>query len=163
MIKRKILALLAVLVFGSSMLGALPVYAQSSNTTQPNFFQGLINFIAQKFGLDKTQVQAAVTDYHNQQKQSRQAKMQQREKARLDQLVSQGKITKDQENLILNKLQEIQNNRQNWRNLSADQRKTAMQQERTDLQNWAKQNNINLQYLMGFGRMGPKRGWGWNK
>lgn len=154
-------------MLGSTMVfSALPAYAQDSNTNHPNFFQGLIDAIAQKFGLKKTQVQNVITDYQNQQKQLRLTNLQQRQKSRLDQLVSQGKITQDQENLILNKLQELQNNRQNWKNLTPDQRKTAMQKQRTDLQNWAKQNNIDLKYLysfrMGKGMMGM-RGKGWTK
>ena len=96
-----------------------------------------------------------------------QANMQQREKSRLDKLVSQGQITTDQENLILSKQQELQNNRQNWKNLTSDQRKTAMQQERTDLQNWAKSNNIDPKYILGFGMgmrsMGGIRGKNWVK
>lgn len=84
-------------------------------------------------------------------------------RADLIKLVSQNKITQDQENLILDKLQELRTNRQNWKNLTSDQRKTALQQEKMDLQSWAKQNNIDPKYLLfgHIGRMGGMRGaWG---
>jgi ATP-dependent protease ClpP protease subunit len=38
--------------------------------------------------------------------------------------------------------------------MTPDQRKAAMDQQHQDLQNWAKQNNIPLQYLMGGRGMG---------
>ena len=83
--------------------------------------------------------------------------MQNREKSRLDKLVSAGSITQDQENLIISKFQELRLNRQNWKSLTPDQRKTAITQQQTDLQSWAKQNNIDPKYLL-FGKMGPRSG-----
>lgn len=78
--------MLTLAIVGSAVIGVVPVFAQTTgNTIHPNFFQSLIDAIAQKFGLDKTQVQNVVTDYQNQQKQTMQANAQQREKSRLDQ------------------------------------------------------------------------------
>ena len=39
-----------------------------TNSGGGNFFSGLINFISQKFGLDKTKVQSAMSDYRKQNK-----------------------------------------------------------------------------------------------
>ncbi len=147
-------------IIGSSIIGVSPAFAQTSNTgstIHPNFLQGIIDAIAQKFGLDKTQVQSVITYYQNSQKANFQSNMQNREKSRLDKLVSAGNITQDQEKLILAKFQELQSSRQNWKSLTPDQRKAAMMQQKTDLQNWAKQNNIDPKYLL-FGKMHPRGG-----
>ena len=80
-------------------------------------------------------------------------------KQRLDKAVSDGKLTGAQEQLILDKVKELEAKRQqdlqNWKNLTPEQRKSAMQEQKTDLENWAKQNNIDLKYLrpeLGMGR-----------
>jgi hypothetical protein len=91
-----------------------------------------------------------VFDQHRQQMQSN---MEQKYEQHLDQLVKDGKITDAQKQLILAKhkeiVQKMQSNKDSFKNMTADQRKQAMQQEKTDLENWAKQNNIDLKYVVG--------------
>jgi hypothetical protein len=68
--KQKILvSLTTVVLTGSTLLAVPQIYAQTPGThPHMNFFQELIQFISQKFGLDKTQVQSAVTMFQQQRK-----------------------------------------------------------------------------------------------
>lgn len=163
--KQKITIVLATLTLLTTVAFAAPVaFAQSTSTTsQPNFFQGLIQFITQKFGLDKTQVQTAVNDYKAQNKPSPRPtltpdQIQAREKARLDKLVSAGKITGDQETAIINELNTL-NGQFPLTGLTGTQRKTQMQAMQNALKTWATSNNINITYVTPmFGGMNGSRG-----
>jgi hypothetical protein len=151
------------------LVTAAPAFAQSTNgnSSPGGFFQGLIQFIEQKFGLDKTQVQSAVQQYQAQRKatitprptltQDQRTTM---EKTRLDKLVSSGKISSDQENSILNELSTLQSKYNLSPSETRQQRKTDMQSMQSDLKSWAQQNNINPMYVMPFGMGGGPRGRG---
>lgn len=140
-------------------IGAVvPAYAASTTTTTaPNFFQGLVQFIAQKFGLDQNQVQSAVNDYRTQHKQQVQQTMQDNEKKHLDSLVSQGKLTSSQEQQIIDEQNKLRNeyNPADFKNLTPDQRKAKFQQEQAEIKAWSQSTGISTQYLRPgeFGRM----------
>lgn len=160
---------------------AAPAFAQTANNqSHPGFFQGLIQFIEQKFGLDHSQVQSAVQQYQQQRNANitprptlTQQQMSDNEKARLDKLVSNGKITSGQETAILNELSTEQS-KYNLQSDSSQQKRTDMQAMQNDLKSWAQSNNINPMYVMPFGggmrgghgmMKGGRRNWGgsWNK
>lgn len=141
-------------------VATFPAYAATSTTTTaPNFFQGLVQFIAQKFGLDKTQVQNAVNEYQTQHMQQVQQTMQDNEKKHLDKLVSQGKITSSQEQQIIDEQNKLKSeyNPQDLRSQTPDQRKATLQKEKAEIQAWSQQTGIDSKYLMPrfmrFGRM----------
>jgi uncharacterized membrane protein len=70
--KQKITITLTTLTLLATVLFAAPVaFAQSTTTNSGgNFFQGMIQFIEQKFGLNQTQVQSAISQYRTQTKPS---------------------------------------------------------------------------------------------
>lgn len=168
MSKQKIAIALTVLALLTTTLFVAPsVFAQStSGSTKPNFFQGLITFLEQKFGLSQSQVQSAVSQYKSQVKATitprptlSQDQILAQEKTRLDKLVSSGKITGDQETAILGELSTLwTNNNLGSQSLTAAQRKTAMQTMQSELKTWAQSENINLAYVMPFGGMEGPRG-----
>lgn len=140
------------------------------------FLDGIVAFIAQKFGLDKTQVQSAISEYQSQNKPHLTPRptmspdqIQNREKSRLDQLVKGGKITSDQEQAILNELAALSSkyNLGSSSGQTPDQRRSQMQAMQNDLKTWAQSQGINYAYVMPFGMGrrpggfgGPQRGWG---
>ena len=154
------------------------VYAANGTTGGGNFFSGLITFIAQKFGLDKTKVQTAVQDYQKQVKATitprptlTPQQMEETEKKRLDPFVTQGKITQAQEDAILAELTTVRSKYTFTANETQDQRKTQKTNMQNELKTWAQGQGIDPTYLMsplgrgpggggkgpGFrGRMGPK-------
>ncbi len=160
--KRKLVSLATTLILlGGTLSVTMPAYAASGNNGGGNFFSGLIQFIAQKFGLDQNQVKSAVTDYQQQRKAtitprptlSPQA-MQDQEKKRLNNLVSQGKITTDQENAILAELAALRAKYPFNAQQTPDQRKTQMQNMQNDLKAWAQANNIDFSIVWPMGMRG---------
>lgn len=143
------------MLIGGTVFGATATHAQDANTAQQN----LIQKIATRFNLNQADVQAVF----DQDRTERQAAMKAEAQQRLNQLVTDGKITEAQKQLIITKQQELETKRESnkttMQNLTPEQRKTAMDTQRQELQTWASQNGIDLQYLM-FGHGGPGRGHG---
>ncbi len=138
---RKTIAISAAAVLGAGLIGVSTVSAANSPGT-------LANKIASTFHLNASDVQKVIDQNHS----DREAQHQQDMKARLDQAVKDGKITGAQETLIIDKQKELQSQRESLKDKTPEERRTAMQQTRTELEAWAKQNNIPLQYLAPFGR-----------
>lgn len=86
----------------------------------------LVTRIAQRFSLNQSDVQAVFDEYKN---SEREAKISER----LRELVDEGKITAEQKTLIENKLKEVM---------------AACDQERKELEAWAKEKNIDPKYIM---------------
>ncbi len=147
----------ALAIVGTTLLTAQHAFAQTSDTTQ-NPMSSLVNKISTKFGLNKAEVQAVFDEEH----QAREAEMKQREEQRLSQLVTDGKITEAQKQLILSKRQELmaerQSERENFQKMTEEERRATMEKHSKALQEWAQANGIDPQYLQ---PMGPKgRGMG---
>jgi len=150
------------------LVTAAPAFAQTPTPSQQSggFFQGLIQFIEQKFGLDKTQVQSAVQQYKTQHSASMTPRptmtpqqMTTREKSRLDKLVSSGKITSAQEQAILTELATEQSKyMSSMQSETPAQRKTTMQSMQSNLTTWAQSQNINPMYVLPFGGMRGGKG-----
>lgn len=146
------------------------VYANSVAGQDNNPMNSLVNAIAEKFNLNVSDVQQ-VFDEHRQEMQAqrqeqmaeKQSEMQQKFEERLNQAVTDGKLTQEQANLIIAKKAELEAQRQNLQNGTPEENKEAMQEHRDELKQWAEDNNIPLQYFMfagpgGLGHMG--RGFG---
>ena len=100
----------------------------SAQTSTSN--SSIVDKIATKFGLNKTEVQAVFDAEKSEKQGERRAEA----GARLQQLVTDGKITAEQKTKIEAKQTELQ---------------TAMEAERTALAAWATENGVEVRYLMG--------------
>lgn len=154
---KKLIAPIVVGAIGLAGLGAMTASAASNPTSYPPIVQK----IAQKFGLKEADVEAVF----DQNKADHQAAHQTLIKSKLDQAVKDGKITAAQEQAILSKLPDLQKQQEadktNFKNMTPAHRQAAMQKERQDLTDWAKQNNIDLKtipYVFGGPRIGGFRG-----
>jgi hypothetical protein len=67
-------------------------------------------------------------------------------------LVVQGKITGDQENLIIAELAALSTKYKFDSSLTPDQRKSQMTTMQNELKQWAQDNKIDPQYVLSFGR-----------
>jgi pyruvate/2-oxoglutarate dehydrogenase complex dihydrolipoamide dehydrogenase (E3) component len=80
--------------------------------------------------------------------------------SQLQAIVNKGKITEQQKQLILTKHKELtsqmETNIQSLKDKTPAERKAALQKQKTDIETWAKQNNIDVKYL--FGGFGMKMG-----
>ena len=130
--------------------------AASAASTTADGPDGLIDKIAQKFNLKRDDVKA-VFDEH---KSEREAAHQQKLEELLNQAVTDKKITSDQKDKILAKLEELKTFRQSLQDKTEDERHAAMEAKRAELEQWAKDNNIPMDYLRPFGHPGHKLGEG---
>lgn len=155
--RETIMPLTVAIVIGvTTFLSSMPAFAQTPTSTvsKNNFFDDLSKFIADKFHLNQNQVTSALEEYHTKHQTVMQQQREDRQKARLDQLVKDGKITKDQENAIIAELASLRTkyNLPNMKNLTQEERQQKLEAMQTELQNWAKDHSIDLQYLkLGFG------------
>lgn len=166
MISKKIIfpAVAVLIIGGATAFGITQVHAQTTN----NPFSDLVQKIAQKFGLDQTQVQSVFDDYRNQRKQTMMQNMQKKQEDRLNQLVQNGKITDAQKTAILNEMSVLKSkyNPDNFRNMTPDERKKQFQAEQDEIKTWSQSQSIDPMYLRpGFGIGWPRRmhgkGMGW--
>lgn len=158
MISKKIwLPVITVATVGAAAILSLSVAHAQTNASP---WSGLAQMIAQKFGLDQTQVQSVVDQYHNQEKQTMMQNMQQREASRLDKLVSDGKITSAQKQAIIDELAALKNkyNPQNLASLTQEQRQAQFKAEQDEITSWAKAQGIDPTYLRPTGYMKGGRG-----
>ncbi len=135
----------------SALSGGLVVasnaFAQTNGQTSPSLAQEIAN----KFHLTQSDVQAVFAQHQ----QERQTKMESNYETYLGNLVTSGKITEEQQQLLLTKHKELtsqmQSNTKNFKNMTLKERSAQMQTTQKNLESWAKQNNINLKYLRPFG------------
>lgn len=161
MIKNKKITI-SMLVF-SVILGGIFYGVDQTSAQENGIRDSLIEKLVSKFNLNKDEV----TKVFNEEREARRAvndtERQKRLEEKLNLAVTNGKLTNDQKQLILNKMAELEKeriaNREAHANLSFEERKNEMNKHRTELEKWASDNGIDLEYLMvGFGRgMGGER------
>lgn len=143
--KNKII--LAAFIFAISGIMIYGVKTAEAMGPTPN----MSSFLAQRPGLDENKIKDALTAFRGKHK----AQMATHFEDRLTRLVEDGKITKEQKQAILSKMAELKTkhdqNLDAFKNMSPEDRKNTMEKEREELNSWAKANNIDLKYMLGFG------------
>ncbi len=153
------IAVAAVLI---TLVGGYSVFAASKQTAES--YPPVIEKLVRAFGLDRTKVDKVLGDFKQEREAQRKAMLEQK----LSQDVKDGKITAKQKDAILKKMDELQNEMKNkietFKALTPQERRQAMQKQRTDLEAWAKQNGLDLRQLRfmfgGHMRGGFERGFG---
>ncbi len=146
----------------TSLAGVGIVSAESgttSSTTSSDPMSSLVQAIASKFNLNKADVQKVFDDNRT----AREAEHAQKESANLQKLVDAGTITAGQKTAIEAKLKAMQTerdtDREAMKSLTDAQRKAKMDEKRTELESWAKEQGIDLSKLKGiFGGPGGHGG-----
>jgi hypothetical protein len=142
------------------LVGASGAMLGSANASTPESGQQtLVDKIAGKFHLNKTDVQNVFDEERSDHQAARQARIDKR----LQALVDNGTITTKQKTAIEAKFKELQATRDADRGSFADmtdsERRSAMDKQRTNLQTWAKQQGLDLSKLQGiFMGSGPHHG-----
>ncbi|MCA9390103.1 hypothetical protein KC571_01755 [candidate division WWE3 bacterium] len=145
MTKKIILPAIAALAIGGTLFSTAAFAQADTEGTYPPVIQKLVD----QFGVNSTDVDTAMQEVRDE----HQAQMQAQYEEYLTSAVDSGDITEDQKQLILDKHDELQAERE---------------QQRLELEQWSEDNNIDLQYLgeghngpHGFGKMeGGMRGFG---
>jgi len=128
----------------AAILGAGAIYAQGGNL-QTN---DLPQLIAQKFNLNQDEVQTVFDQYREQRREQRQQENQQRMEENLNQAVADGKITESQKQLILQKHQEMQAERES-ETFDPGQGRENARKHHDEMEQWAKDNGIDLESVIG--------------
>ncbi len=149
-----ILPALIIALTGVTLFGVAGVGAQGA--TDPH--SSLIQKFVQKFGLKEADVKAVFDEV----KTEHHAQMRVRMEERLNQAVQEGKLTEAQKQAAISKFNELQTkheeNREQFKAMTPEERRQAMENRRQELETWAKQNGIDLSYLKG-GMKGEWKHW----
>ena|SRR3989344_1804510 len=144
-----VLAAAAITVASLATFGAITASAHGWGQGDGQFASSL----AAKLGISEDKVQEALTSM----RVERKAQMLANFEDRLTTLVSEGKITEAQKQLILVKQKELaverETNWEAWKDLTPDERRAKMDAHRESMEKWASDNGIDMQYLRpGFGK-----------
>lgn len=160
---KKVIIASSIAALGVTGLAGGAVFATANSTSGTDPMSGLVSAIATKFNLKKDDVQKVFDEQRTQMETQREQEV----KDQVAQLVKDGKLTQAQADKINAKRAELvkerEANRTSEQNLTDAQRKTKMEERKTALDTWLKDNNIDSQYaylLMGGhgGRGGPDGG-----
>jgi len=158
--------LVLVTTIGLLLAGGSLVATTSANASDDSSpFGGLVEKIALEFNLNQDEVQKVFDE----DRQERHAERQQELEDRLSQAVTDGKITDVQKTAILNKLEEMETNKPDFgdfKDKTVEERDQAMEQRKTELENWAEENGLTIETLdevigrggFGMGMKGGMRG-----
>lgn len=133
----------------STLAGVGIVSAQSGTADSTDPMSSLVQKIATKFNLNQDDVQKVFDE----EKQERDAKRDEQQSEHLQKLVNEGTITSTQKTAIEAKLKELKAERESdkdsMQNLSESERRAKMDEKRTTLETWAKEQGIDLTKLHG--------------
>ncbi len=156
MSKKMLIPMAAVAIIGAGAYGATKASADSSSS---NPRDTLIQKLADKFKVDKSEVKAVFDE----DMKARQADREADYEAKLTQAVKDGKLTSAQKDLVLAEHKKLADKmRAEMENTSAtrEEHRDAMEKIRTEATDWAKANNIDAKWLIGPGGPGHMRGMG---
>lgn len=160
--KYLIYAIMPVIVFAT--IGT--VYATSNTSGTNNPMANLVTAIAQRFNLNVSDVQQVFDEQKTQmdaqrteQRTQMEAQRKQEFTDRINQAVTEGKLTQEQADKILAKKAELETQRTNLEGKTQEECRTAMKEQMDSLKQWATDNNIPQGYLP-FGGFGMGRGYG---
>lgn len=148
--KYLIYAILPVMAF--AIIGVVSATSNTFGTGNP--MSNLVNAIAEKFNLNVNDVQQVVNQVMGEQKAEMEVQQKQAFTDRINQAVTNGKLTQEQADKILAKKAELETQTESLQKMTQEERQTAMKEQMDSLKQWATDNNIPQQYLMfgGFGR-----------
>lgn len=129
-------------VTGVTSLGVAGLANAATSSTNNDPMSSLVDAIASKFKLNKTDVQKVFDE----QRQANQAEREAEAKTELAQLVTDGKLTQDQADKITAKRAEMQKEREANKANGQRPTDTEMETKRTALDKWFTDNNIPTDY-----------------
>mgnify|MGYP001410878772 CR=1 FL=1 len=124
--QKKIILGLLVTIFALSM-GAITITKVSADENENNF-PPMIKDLIDRFNLDEDEVEEYMQEQHKQ----KQVEMTEKRENLLDQSIEDGKITEEQKDLLISKL---------------DEQRFKREQEHEEFKLWAKENGIDLSQL----------------
>lgn len=162
--KKQLIAAGVATAIGLTGLGAGVAQAATASETDSSPMSGLVSALATKFNVDKSEVQEVFDAQRQTMETERETKVQ----TELKKLVTDGKLTQSQVDAINAKRAEIKSareaNKEAAKDMTRDERKAKMEEQKASLETWAKEQGIDseyLRYVMGHGpggHHGPGKG-----
>jgi len=161
--KKQLMEAATVATIGVAGLTTGAVFATTDSDSSTNDpMSGLVSAIATKFNLKTSDVQAVFDEQRTKMEAEREQEM----KDKVAALVEDGKLTQAQADKINAKRAELQQareaNRDSMQDKTADERKAAMEAEKTTIDTWLSENDIDDSYayllMGGHGHGGPGGG-----
>ena len=150
--KKTILLPVAVLALAAMLsYGVGQAKAEGSNSGH----HPLVEFIAERFGLDADEVQEAALEYREEHHEEMFASFEER----LGAAVVDGNISDEQQEAILQKYEEMRAEREEFLELEPEERRDAIMDHHEGLREWAEENEIDLSVFK-FGEMKGRHGFG---
>lgn len=154
-----------------SLVAVLGVHSVGAYENGP--YSNIVQKLVGRFNLNADEVQQVFDEAREERREEMQARFGERgEKMRvgfeerLNQAVSEGKITEEQKQALLAKKVETQTNFEELKDLSFEERKENMEARRQEVQAWAEENGIDLSLVpvfFGGGRRGGHGGFWFSK
>lgn len=143
--KKLLLSLLAVGAIASGVLFKTSE-ALADDETKP--FGDIVQRLSEKFGLEESEVQAVFDAVHDEHMQEMQIKFEER----LSSLVSEGKLTEDQKNALIEKHKEMKANLPEPGEEPSEDMHEKMRSQHQEFKAWAEEQGIDLSLIgpMGF-------------
>lgn len=140
---------------GVSGIAGVSAVSAESDTASNDPMVSLVDKLVSKFNLNKDEVQSVFDES----RAEMEAQREQRQAERLQELVEVGTITAEQKTAIEAKITELKEqreaNKDSMQDLSNDERKAKMEEERASLESWAEEQGIDLSKLRGILMGGP--------
>lgn len=117
--------------------------------------ESLIAKLVERFGLNQDEVEAVFEEV----KEEKRTEISQRYEERLDEAVASGELTEEQKTLILQKRDELRAEKEQYKDqdLTNEEKQALREQHKQEIEQWAADNGIDTQYLMGpKGGQGPR-------
>lgn len=164
--KKSLIAASVAAAIGTAGLVGVTAANAATTTSTTNPMSSLVEALASKFNLNKTDVQAVFDAQRTKMEAERETQV----KADVAQLVTDGKITQAQADKINAKRAELQKEREANKDAAStktrEEMKTEMDAKRAELEKWATDNGIStdyLRYVMGGGHGHGGSGFGGEK
>lgn len=130
------------------MLVLVSTYGASYANADFNSADGsLVQKIAEKFNLKESDVQGVFDEFKKEHRGWSRSGLE----SRLDEAVTKGDLTEDQKVLLLDKFAEWQSEHEemmrDWSGMTDDERQAAMDAHHDQMEAWAEENNIDLDFL----------------
>lgn len=153
--KSRIIPIAAATIISLAIFGGATVFAQGTTDGHINIVQR----IAQRFGLQESEVQKVFDEVNEERHQQMQARLEER----LNQAVTDGKITEVQKQAILKKFSEMKNNKpdfEKFKSMTEEERRAEMEKKRTEMEAWVEENGLTLETVHQLMDVGFKHGSG---
>ncbi len=142
-INKNILLPALAIVIGTGVVAASAQAVQAVTDTSPA--QGLTQRIAERFGLQQSEVEAVFDEYREERHEDMNAQFTEK----LSALVTAGKISEAQKAAIIAKHEELRTEHAALQDMNREERQEHFKTERDELKAWAESQGIDWQTIMG--------------